>query len=227
MIHEDPRLRDRAPVFRDRSDAGRALADLLAAFGPGGALVLAIPAGGVPVGIEIARALALEFDVVPVSKILLPWTTEAGFGAVAFDGSVWISEQDVRHYGLDESDVADAIAAARAKVERRAKRLRGASAPPAAAGRTVILVDDGVAAGSTMRVALAAIRSLGAQRAIVAVPTGHRRSIELLAGFADEVFCANIRAPLRYAVADAYENWRDVSEAEAETLLEQHRKGTA
>jgi len=59
------------------------------------------------------------------------------------------------------------------------------------------------------------------------VPTGHRRSIELLAGFADEVFCANIRAPLRYAVADAYENWRDVSEAEAETLLEQHRKGTA
>ena len=226
MIHDDSRLRDCAPVFRDRAEAGRALAALLAPPAQSGALVLAIPCGGVPVAIEIARQLALELDIVPVSKILLPWTTESGFGAVAFDGSLWINENEMRHYGLSESDVADSVAAARAKVERRTIRLRGGRAAPDAAGRTTILVDDGIAAGSTMRVAIDAVRRLGAARISVAAPTGHRHAVELLAGLADEVYCANVRAARRFTVADAYENWRDVNEAEAEALFGQFSKGT-
>lgn len=227
MIHEDPRLRDRAPVFRNRTEAGRALAALLAPFAQSGALVLAIPSGGVPVAVEVAHELQLELDVVPVSKILLPWNTESGFGAVAFDGSVWVNEIDVRHYGLSEKEVAESIAAARVKVERRMSRLRGERPAPAVAGRVAIVVDDGIAAGSTMRVAIGALCRLGATQAIVAAPTGHRRSVELLAGLAHEVYCANIRASLRFAVADAYENWHDVSEVEAESLLKEHRKGIA
>ena len=226
MIHDDSGLRDRAPVFRDRAEAGRMLAGLLASFRASGALVLAIPCGGVPVGVEIARALDLELDIAPVSKILLPWTTEAGFGAVAFDGSVWINKNDVSHYGLSENAVADSVAAARAKVERRTIRLRGERTPPAAAGRAVILVDDGIAAGSTMRVAIDAIGRLGATRIAVAAPTGHRHAVELLAGLADEVYCANVRGARHFAVADAYENWRDVNEAEAQALFGQFSKET-
>ncbi|MBI2754994.1 MAG: phosphoribosyltransferase [Betaproteobacteria bacterium] len=225
MIHDDPRLRDRAPAFHDRAEAGRALAALLAPLARSGALVLAIPSGGVPVAVEAARDLQLELDVVPVSKILLPWNTESGFGAVAFDGSVWVNEIAVRDYALSEKDVAESIAAARAKVERRMSRLRGERAAPAVAGRTTILVDDGIAAGSTMRVAIDAVCRLGATQTIVAAPTGHRRSVELLAGLAHEVYCVNIRASLRFAVADAYENWHDVSEVEAEALLKEPRKG--
>jgi predicted phosphoribosyltransferase len=224
VIHDDPRLRDRAPVFRDRPEAGRALARLLAAHSAGGAFVLAIPCGGVPVGVEIARALGLELDVAPVSKILLPWTTEAGFGAVAFDGSVWVNEDDVRRHALSEQDIADAVADARAKVERRTARLRGGRAALSIAERTVILVDDGIAAGSTMRVATAAVRRLGATRIVLAVPTGHRRAVELLADAADEVYCANIRAPLHFAVADAYANWQDVNEIEAVSFLDPLRR---
>ena len=227
MIHEDSRLRNRAPVFRDRADAGRALASLLAPLARSGALVLAIPSGGIPVAVEVARELDLELDVMPVSKILLPWNTESGFGAVAFDGSVWVNQDDVRHYGLGENDVAESVTAARAKVQRRMSRLRGERPAPAAADRVAIVVDDGIAAGSTMRVAIEAACRLGATQTIVAAPTGHRRSVELLAGLAHEVYCANIRASLRFAVADAYENWHDVSEVEAESLLKEPRKGTA
>ena len=226
MIHDNPELRDRAPVFHDRTEAGRVLAALLAPFRASGALVFAIPCGGVPVGVAMARLLDLELDVAPVSKILLPWTTEAGFGAVAFDGSVWINEHDVRRYGLGEKDVADAMAAARAKVERRTSRLHGERPAPEASGRTAILVDDGIAAGSTMRVAIDAVRRLGATKIIVAAPTGHRHAVELLAGLADEVYCANVRDPLRFAVAEAYVNWCDVNEAEAEALFRQIPKGT-
>ena len=225
MIHDDSRLRDCAPVFCDRAEAGRVLARLLASFRASGALVLAIPCGGIPVGVEIARVLDFEIDVAPVSKILLPWTTESGFGAVAFDGSLWINENEMRHYGLSERDIAESVAAARAKVGRRAIRLRGGRAALAASGRTTILVDDGIAAGSTMRVAIDAVRRLGAARITVAAPTGHRHAVELLAGLADEVYCANVRAARRFAVADAYENWRDVNEDEAEALFGQFSKG--
>jgi len=226
VVHDNPKLRDRAPVFHDRAEAGRQLARLLAPFRASSALVFAIPCGGVPVGVEMARLLDLEHDVAPVSKVLLPWTTEAGFGAVAFDGSVWVNEHDVRRYGLGEKDVADAIAAARAKVERRTSRLHGERAAPEASGRTAILVDDGIAAGSTMRVAIDAIRRLGATRIVVAAPTGHRHAVELLASLADEVYCANVRDPLRFAVAEAYANWNDVSEVQAVSLLNEHWKGT-
>lgn len=225
MIHDDPRLRDRAPVFADRMEAGRALARLLAAQRAGGALVLAIPCGGVPVALELARSLALELDVAPVSKVLLPWTTEAGFGAVAFDGSVWVNEDDVLHYGLEKAAIEEAVSAARTKVARRLKILRGDRPLPELAGRAVILVDDGIAAGSTMRAAIAALRRLQATKVIVAVPTAHRRAAELVAGLADEVYCANLRGATRFAVADAYEEWRDVSDAEAEALLGAPTKG--
>ncbi len=219
-VIDKPELRDRTGVFRDREDAGEVLARMLAEYRGNDALVLAIPAGGVPVAAPIARALELPMDLLVASKVLLPWTTEAGYGAVAFDGSVWINPDYVAHYGLDTATVEAGIAAARRKVQHREKRFRGDRPFPDLHGRTVILVDDGLAAGSTLRAALAALRNRGAERIVIAVPTSHLQSVLQLAGEADRLVCPNIRSGLRYAVADAYRDWTDVSEEEVEAILE-------
>jgi predicted phosphoribosyltransferase len=207
------------PAFKDREAAGRAVAGMLKNYKDSNAIVLAIPAGGVPVAAEIARALGLPLEVTPVSKVLFPWTTEGGFGAVAFDGSVWIDQAAVENFGLDEGQIEKAIAGARAKVERRNPRLRSGKALLELSDRTLILVDDGIAAGSTMRTAIAALRKAGAGRIVVAVPTAHERSLEALRKLADDIVCPNIRSGMRFAVADAYEEWRDLSDDEIEAML--------
>jgi putative phosphoribosyl transferase len=169
----------------------------------------------VPVAVEIARALALPLDVAVVSKILLPWDTEAGFGAVGFDGSVWINEEYAAYYGLDKLAVEQQTRAAQDKVRRRVKLFRGDRQWPDLANRTVILVDDGIAAGSTIRVALAALRNSGAGKIVVAVPTAHEEALGKIMQSVDELYCANIRSGMQFAVASAYILWDDVDEADA------------
>ena len=183
------------------------------------AIVLAIPAGGVPVGAAIARELGLSLGVTPVSKVLYPWTTESGFGAVAFDGSVWIDEQAVQNFGLTKQQIEKAIADARVKVERRTAKLSQGKTSTDLSDKTVILVDDGIAAGSTMRTAIAALRRLGAARIVVAVPTASARSLETLRKLADGIVCPDIRGGASFAVADAYDEWRDLSDDEVEAML--------
>lgn len=218
--HDDPALRDRAPVFRDRNAGGRHLASMLSRFRRSGALVAAIPAGGVPVAAEISAALELALEVIPVSKILLPWNTESGFGAAAFDGSVWVNDDAAARCGLSKDAVKRAMAEAQSKVMRRLERIRGDRPPPDLHGRTVLVVDDGIAAGSTMRVAVDCLRKLGADRVIVVTPTGHASSVAAIAKTADGVWCANVRGGFSFAVADAYERWYDLSDAEVVSLLE-------
>jgi predicted phosphoribosyltransferase len=218
-IVTQPELQDTRFVFEDRQDAGRQLAEMLGAWRDSDALVLGIPAGGVPVAAEIARALNLPLDVAVASKVLLPWTTEAGYGAVAFDGSVWLNQDYLDHYGLDKATVEAGVQAAREKVERRVRRFRDDRPMPKLAGRPVILVDDGLAAGSTLRAAIRALRKAGADQLIVAVPTGHRQSVEAIADEVEAIYCPNIRGGLRYAVAEAYRNWYDVEESEVEAIL--------
>ena len=181
------------------------------------ALVLAIPAGGMPVGKAIAEALGLPLAIAPVSKVLYPWTTESGYGAVAFDGSVWLDEARMAGHGLTPAQVERAIAEARAKVERRLVLL--SSAPLGVEGRTVILVDDGIAGGSTMRAAIAALRRQRAASIVIAVPTAHQEALDALAKLADAAYCANVRSGRSFAVADAYAEWRDLSDEEVVALL--------
>ena len=204
-------------AFRDREAAGTRLAAMLESYRGSDALVLAIPAGGVPVAARIAKTLALPLQVAPVSKVLLPWTSESGFGAVAFDGSVWIDQAAVESYGLKQEQIEKAVADARTKVERRKARFCSESFD--FKGKTAILVDDGIAAGSTMRTAIAALRKRGAKKIVVAVPTAHERSLDALRKLADEIVCADIRGGTRFAVADAYEEWRDLSDDEVEAML--------
>jgi putative phosphoribosyl transferase len=217
-IRELPSLRNCTHVFRDREHAGEVLAQMLRPLAQDDAIVLAIPAGGVPVAAAIARSFALPLDVIPVSKILLPWTTEAGFGAVAFDGSVYVDAAAVARFGLTGDDVRASTDAARSKVQRRMRRLRGEK-PLAVRGRTVIVVDDGIAAGSTVRAAVAALRKLEPSRILIAVPTGHAGSLATTASDVDAIYCANIREGVRFAVADAYVRWTDVTDEDAEKAL--------
>jgi putative phosphoribosyl transferase len=209
-----PELRGRVAVFRDRADAGRVLAGLLEGFRGSDALVLAIPAGGYPVAAELARRLGLPLDVAVVSKITPSWNTEVGYGAVAFDGTVSINEPAAADLGIDASERAAGIEAASRKVARRVALLRGGAAAPNLSGRPVLLVDDGLASGFTMITAIEALEKLGAGAITVAVPTGHAEAVGRIADRAAAVCCANVRSGRRFAVAEAYRRWRDVTDEE-------------
>jgi predicted phosphoribosyltransferase len=211
-----PALRGKKEVFADRADAGRRLAEMLRRYrGSAGAVVLAIPAGGIPVALPIAEALELPLSLMVVSKITLPWNSEAGFGAVAFDGTVQLNEEMVQGMRLAPEEVSEGIARTRSKVEGRTARLLDGITPPALAERTAILVDDGLASGFTTRVAIAALRRQRAGAVVVAVPTAPLDTVIELAPRVDALFAANLRPGPVFAVADAYRSWQDVSEQEA------------
>lgn len=135
------------------------------------AIVLAVPAGGVPVTGVIARRLAISLEVAVVSKISLPWNTEAGYGAVAFDGTMRLNEDLVAHLGLTEEQIQEGVNQTTQKVIRRIKRFRGDRPFPDLTQRPAILVDDGLASGFTMLVAIEALRKTGTGAICVAVPT--------------------------------------------------------
>jgi putative phosphoribosyl transferase len=221
MIIEREDLRNRARVFRDRAQAGAVLAEMLAPHFDRRphAMVLAIPAGGVPVAAPIAQRLALPLDLAVVSKVTLPWNSEAGYGAVAFDGSVCLNDALLCEIGLSEADVEAGVARTREKVARRNAALRENRSYAAVTGSDVVLVDDGLASGFTLRAAVTALRATGAATISVAVPTSHESSARTIAALVEAFFCPNVRAGYRYAVADAYEKWSDVDEETARAIL--------
>lgn len=218
-IADKPELRDRERVYRDRAHAGAVLSEMLETYRDTDAVILAVPAGGVPVAAEMARTLDLSLDVVVVSKMTLPWNSEAGYGALAFDGTVKLNKYVVGYVGLTEDQIAEGIEKTKSKVARRVERFRGGRPFSVPAEGTVILVDDGLASGFTMKVAVEALINSGAGSVVVAVPTGHANSVREMAELVETVFCPNVRGGRRFAVASAYERWYDVSEEEALELL--------
>lgn len=220
-IFELAELRNRERVFRDRDHAGAVLAEMLETYRQTDALVLGIPAGGIPVAAVIAHRLSLALDVAVVSKITLPWNSEAGYGAVAFDGTVRLNESLVARVGLTDGQVQKGIEKTSRKVRQRIEVLRGERPFPSCAQRPVILVDDGLASGFTLRVAVEALRNAGADRLIVAVPTGHGDAARGLAKVVDALYCPNLREGWVFAVADAYRNWMDLDEERVRALLEE------
>ena len=219
-----PEIRDKTHVFQDRTHAGQVLARMLAEQDHPSGIILAIPAGGVPVGVVMAEASGFDFDVAVVSKITLPWNTEAGYGAVAFDGTLQLNKDLIGQVDLTVEDVEKGIDKTKTKVERRVTRLRGRKPFPDLKNRSAILVDDGLASGFTMRTAVAALRNAGAGRIDVAVPTGHLQSVKIIAREVESLYCANIRGGYSYAVASAYRNWSDVEEDDVVKMLEQLKR---
>jgi predicted phosphoribosyltransferase len=223
---EELAYRDRVLVFKDRLHAGQLLADKLRPFlADRDALLLAVPAGGVAVGCAVAQKLKIPLDVAIVRKIQIPWNTEAGFGAVTWDGRVLLNEPLVAQLGLSAKAVEEGISQTREIVRQRVQKFRANRPFPVLNGRTVILADDGLASGFTMLAAVESIRTRQPEKIVVAVPTASAGAIQLLAPRVDELVCLNIRRGLIFAVADAYEKWHDLSDNEVLDLLKRSQKG--
>ena len=207
------------PPFRDRHDAGRRLADALARRAPLHApVILALPRGGVPVGWEVARALRAPLDVMVVRKLGVPGHEELAMGAIASGGIRVVSDEVVQALAIPARVLADTAVMEEDELLRRERAFRGDRPATRLAGCTVVLVDDGLATGSTMLAAVAAARAASAARVVVAVPVAPRETCRMLSEHADEVLCLSTPARFR-AVGDWYDDFSQVDDDEVRRLL--------
>jgi putative phosphoribosyl transferase len=206
-------------VFSDRAEAGDVLAARLSHLaGRPDLLVLALPRGGVPVGARVARALRAPLDVFVVRKLGVPGHEELAMGAIA-GGGVRVRNQEVTsRLGLDDAVIERVAEAEELELARRERSYRADRPAPDLAGKVVVLVDDGLATGSTMRAAVAAARAAGPARIVVAVPTAPASTCERLRREADEVVCASTPRPFR-AVGYSYRSFPQTSDEEVRELL--------
>ena len=203
-------------MFKDRKDAGQKLAESLQIYKEEDPLVFAIPRGGVELGYEVSKVLDADFSLLICRKLPFPFNTESGFGAMAEDGSLYINESAAA--SISHKEIEQIIIQQSLEIKRRIQTLREGRPLPSIKGRSVILVDDGIAMGSTMHVAVELCRKEGAKRIIVAVPVASRQAIEKFSHIADEVVV--LESPVHfYAVAQVYENWYDVSDEEVLDFL--------
>ena len=207
-------------LFVDRADAGRQLARRLLYLRGTDAVVVALPRGGVPVAAEVARELRAPLDVIVVRKLGVPFQPECGFGAVGEGGATVIDDDVVRQARLTRQAIAGAKARERVRLDRRVAQLRGSRPPVPVAGRIAVVVDDGIATGSTARAGCLVARARGASRVIVAVPVGAAEAIASLRHDADEVICLHTPVPF-VAVGDWYQDFSQVADAEVAGLLGQ------
>lgn len=219
ILIENKELRNRNGVFADRQDAGLQLAEMLRESIKPGSLVLAIPSGGVPLGLEIARRLGLELDLVLVRKVQIPWNTEAGFGAVNLDSDLILNERLLSLLNLSGEQVERQVKNTVATIEQRNRKFRHDKPFPDIRGRHVILVDDGLASGYTMRAAISFLRKREPASIAMAVPTGLADTVKVLLQEVDILCCLNIRETYPYAVASAYRNWHDLEDENVLELL--------
>jgi putative phosphoribosyl transferase len=209
--------------FRDRYDAGRFLAEKLTGFaGRPDLLVLALPRGGVPVGYEVARALDAPLDVFLVRKLGVPGQRELAMGAIATGGVRVLNHDLVRALAIAEPAIEAVAAEEQAELERRERAYRDGRPPPDVRGRTVILVDDGLATGSTMRAAARALRQQDAARIVVAVPVAPPDTCAEFRDEVDDVVCALMPEPF-YAVGLWYQDFSQTSDDEVHDLLARAR----
>ena len=215
-------MRDTRLPYEDRREAGRVLAGALAHYrGRPGVLVLALPRGGVPVAYEVARALKAPLDVFVVRKLGFPGHEEYAMGAIASGGVRVMNPMPGMHVAPEE--VAAAVAREQPELQRRERLYRGQSPAPDLHGRTVIVVDDGLATGATMHAALLAIRQQEPAHLVMAVPVGAADSCDALQGVADEVVCVAMPEPFR-AVGLWYRQFPQTSDDEVRTLLDDARE---
>lgn len=213
--------------LRDRADAGRQLAERLSTYrNDPNAIVLALPRGGVPVAYEVARALALPLDVYLVRKLGVPGHEELAMGAIASGGTCVLDEATIASTGTSRADVADAIARERAEMKRRELRYRGDVPEPDLHGKTVIVVDDGIATGASMRAVVEALRRREPRRIVVAVPVASSESVSALERVADAIVCIAMPEPF-YAVGLYYADFRQLEDDDVTRLLTAARRERA
>ncbi|WP_287584298.1 phosphoribosyltransferase [Candidatus Borrarchaeum sp.] len=215
-VIEDPSLRNKTRIFKDREHAGQLLADKLESFTTKDTVLLAIPAGGVPVGFVIAKAFQIPLNLIILRKIKIPWNPEAGFGSVAPDGTVFLNEPLVKRLGLTKDEIERSAAETLNEIKRRQQQF-GVEFPNVK-DKTVVLVDDGLASGFTMIAAINFVKKYSSM-VIVAVPTAPLGTVQRVAPLVDKLVCLNVRESWVFAVADAYQKWYDLNDDEVKGYL--------
>ena len=210
-------------VFQNRAEAGRILATQLQQYDQrADVIVLGIPRGGVPVAFEIASGLDVPLDVFVVRKLGVLWHPELAFGAIASGGVRILDSGIVESTGISRAEMERVAAKEKEELRRREKLFRGSRAPLEVEGKTVILVDDGIATGSTTRAAITALRQLKPRRIVLATPVAPASTCDRLRTEVDELVC--LQAPQSfYAIGEFYEDFTQVSDEEVTELLQRNR----
>ena len=218
-VVENFELHDKIHVFNDRRHAGKILAKMLQEYSDRkDVIVLAIPAGGVPVAVQISEELNLSWDLAVARKLHIPWNKEAGFGAVSWDGTVVINKPLVNSLGLSNKEINSSVEKEKVIIQNRLKKFRGNISFPDFNDKIVIVVDDGLASGFSMLVTVKTLRDK-VGKLVVAVPTAPVSAIKLISLFVDKIFCANIRSGSFFAVATAYRIWYDLTDEDVLKFL--------
>jgi putative phosphoribosyl transferase len=210
-------------LLKNRVEAGKKLAAALKGISKK-AIVLAVPRGGVVIGFEVAKALGTPLDIFITKKIGAPNNPELAIGAVAEDGTLLLDEGLVEMLSVPQGYIEEEVERQKIEIKRRLKSYRGNAPYPPVADREVILVDDGVATGSTLKAALRSLRKQGAKPLVVAVPVGPVDTVEALKQEADRVVCLFTPEPF-YAIGEFYENFEQTTDAEVTDLLKRADKG--
>jgi putative phosphoribosyl transferase len=211
------------PVFENRYDAGRKLAEKLYEYAGKSAVVLGIPNGGVAVALGVALGLNADLDLVISRKIPLPLSPEGGFGSVTDDGTTIFDEEIIKKAGLSQAQINYQVSQVRSDIRHRSLLYHADRPPISIAGRTVIVVDDGLASGYTMRAAVESVRHRKPDKVIAAVPVGQEPAVEALRKVADRVVTCVVGQEPSFYIADYYRSWHDITDAEVLHCLKEWR----
>lgn len=199
-------------IFQNRTEAGKRLAKKLAGYRNSSAVILAIPRGGIPVAASAAHRLNLDWNVIVTRKLPIPWNPEAGFGAVAADGSMVLNHSLIQGLDLNERQIEEIAQEVRDEVIRRTEVFVEARQPVGVEGKTVVVMDDGLASGYTMLAAIKSVRTHNAEKVIAAAPVASRSAAMLIEEAADETFFEIVSPSVPFAVADFYIEWHDLTD---------------
>lgn len=211
-------------LFKDREEAGRLLAERLRSEASATTIVLALPRGGVPVAFEVASILGAELDILPVRKIGVPGQEELAMGAVASGGALYVDHGTIRAARVSVPRFEQVLAQERLELARRERAYRGERPPAKVEGRTVLLVDDGVATGSTMRSAVSAVRARGAARIVAALPVAPHGAEVDFADIVDAFVCVEQPIPF-FSVGQHYDDFGETTDDDVRALLQRAWSG--
>jgi putative phosphoribosyl transferase len=211
------------PIFENRYDAGRKLAEKLSSYADKGAIVLGIPNGGAAVALGVALGLNAELDLIISRKIPLPLSPEGGFGSITDDGTMILNDDVVKKAGLTQQQINYQVGQVRSDIRHRSLLYHGDRRPLAIGGRTVIIVDDGLASGYTMRAAIASLRHRKPEKIVAAVPVAPEHIAEEMRHVADSVVACAVGTEKIFYLSDYYRFWQDTTDTEVLQCLKEWR----
>jgi putative phosphoribosyl transferase len=213
-IIESKEFREKTNIFKNREHAGVLLAEMLIKYqDDSDSVVLAIPAGGMPIAYIISKNLNLRLEVAITRKLHVPWNPEVGFGAITWNGLIELNQPLVNQLGLSDKQIEDVIEDEKRTIDNR-RKLYNEMEFPNLEGKHPIIVDDGIASGFSMLTTVKAVKIYNPKMVTISIPTAPLRSIENLKPYVDKIYCLNIRSNLFFAVASAYKSWYDLSDEE-------------